>query len=300
MPPSFPWILALAATAVAGPTALLWFQRSRRRTTPQPLPTDWALGPRPVFNADERRVYRQLREALPHHVVLSKLPLVRFSQPNDPQQVRYWYNLLGGLNVTFAVCSANGRVLAAIDLETERGTSRRAFQIKQAVLNACRVRYMRCPASHMPTVAELQLLVPHSSSGRGPQAAPSAASGAAGAPLSTAERPPLWRDSGVFQDSFFSPDKRDNPSGFGALGPPVAPVIIRNDGAAGGAVPPVAGNLDGRTRAASTSPAVATPPAAPLRRLPPGRPARPGQPEQPDDIVGIVIDGTLLGPAPRT
>ena len=58
----------------------------------------------------------QLREALPHHIVLSKLPLVRFCQPNDPQQVRFWYELLGSLNVTFAVCSANGRVLAAIDL----------------------------------------------------------------------------------------------------------------------------------------------------------------------------------------
>jgi hypothetical protein len=281
MPPSFPWFIALAATAVAAPAALLWFQRSRRRAAPPPLPADWALGPRPVFNADERRVYRQLREALPHHVVLSKLPLVRFSQPNDPQQVRYWYNLLGGLNVTFAVCSANGRVLAAIDLDTERGAARRALHIKQAVLAACRVRYMRCPAAHMPTVAELQLLVPHSSSARGPQAAPSTAQGTGGvsrpAPLATAERPPLWKDSGVFHDSFFSPDKRDNPSGFGALGPPIMPPRP----AASAPVPP---------------PAQAAAPT--LRRLPPGALARPGQPEQPDDIVGIVIDGTPLGPAP--
>jgi hypothetical protein len=187
---SFPWILALLATAVAGPAALLLFQRSQRRRPPPPLPDEWALGPRPVFNAEERRVYRQLREALPHHVVLSKLPLVRFSQPNDPQQVRYWYKLLGGLHVTFAVCSANGRVLAAIDLDSERGPSRRVLKIKQAVLAACRVRYMRCPAEHMPTVAELQLLVPASSSGtRGPQPAPGAtAAGGGGAPAAADAR----------------------------------------------------------------------------------------------------------------
>jgi hypothetical protein len=58
------------------------------------------------------------------------------------------------------VCSANGRVLAAIDLDTERGDSRRTLLIKQSVLNACRVRYLRCPTDNMPSIAELQLLVP--------------------------------------------------------------------------------------------------------------------------------------------
>jgi hypothetical protein len=54
-----------------------------------------------------------LREALPHHIVLSKLPLVRFCQPNDPGEVQFWYDLLGTNHVGFAICSANGRVLAA-------------------------------------------------------------------------------------------------------------------------------------------------------------------------------------------
>ena len=130
------------------------------------------LTARPVFNTDERRVYRQLREALPHHIVLSKLPLVRFCQPNDPQETRYWYQLLGAINVTFAICSANGRVLAAIDLDADRSNSRRAVQIKQAVLAACRVRYLRCPVDHMPSIPELQLLVPQSAaSSRGPPGA---------------------------------------------------------------------------------------------------------------------------------
>ena len=92
----------------------------------------------------------------------------------DPEQVRYWYELLGAIHVTFAICSANGRVLAAIDLDTDRGNSRRVLQIKQSVLAACRVRYLRCPVDHLPSVPELQLLVPHSSaSARGPQPAPS-------------------------------------------------------------------------------------------------------------------------------
>jgi hypothetical protein len=195
-----------------------------------PLPNDWALTARPVFSTDERRVYRLLREALPHHIVLSKLPLVRFSQPVDPSRVRYWYDLLSSIHVTFAVCSANGRVLAAIDLDTDRGNSRRVLQIKQSVLGACRVRYLRCPVENLPSVAELQLLVPQAgANARGPQAA--------AAPIQNlhqardtlantvahrrAERTALWQDSSLFQDSFFAPDTRSDGSGqseFGGLG----------------------------------------------------------------------------------
>jgi len=223
-----PWIVALAAVAGFAVATLLMLWWSRRPKKAMPLPAEWALTARPVFSTDERRVYRLLREALPHHIVLSKLPLVRFSQPVDPGRVRYWYDLLGAVHVTFAVCSANGRVLAAIDLDTDRGNSRRVLQIKQSVLGACRVRYLRCPVDHLPSVAELQLLVPQAgSAARGPQAAaaPAHSLHQARDTLSStvanrrAERTALWQDSTLFQDSFFAPDLRDGygASEFGAL-----------------------------------------------------------------------------------
>jgi hypothetical protein len=219
---TLPWIVALAALLAL---AALMLSRRPAKSKSKPLPTEWNLSARPVFSTDERRVYRQLREALPHHIVLSKLPLVRFCQPTDPQQVRYWYELLGSIHVTFAVCSANGRVLAAIDLDTDRGNSRRILQIKQSVLAACRVRYMRCPIDQIPSIAELQLLIPHSvAASRGPQPAPSVAETREHPVTSGAgrrrERTTLWQDSGFFQDSFFAPDPRidSQQSEFGALG----------------------------------------------------------------------------------
>jgi Protein of unknown function (DUF2726) len=148
-----PWIVALVALVILAIVLIAWRLSRRQAPQPQPLPAEWALAPRPVFSTDERRVYRQLREALPHHIVLSKLPLVRFCQPSDPNDVRYWYDLLGAIHVTFAICSANGRVLAAIDLDTDRGNSRRVLQIKQSVLGACRVRYLRCPVDNLPSLA---------------------------------------------------------------------------------------------------------------------------------------------------
>ncbi len=153
------WIVASLCVAVLTGFAGAWLARSRKKA-PQALPREWALTARPVFNAHERRAYRLLRDTFPQLMVLSKLPLVRFCQPVDPNTVRYWFDLLGATHVSFAICSANGRVLAAIDLEGERGMAQRAVQIKRAVLSACQVRYWRCAADELPTVSELQRLVP--------------------------------------------------------------------------------------------------------------------------------------------
>jgi len=224
MQQAIPWILASVSILLLVGAAGLWLY-SRRKPETKPLPNEWTLAARPVFSSDERRVYRQLREALPHHIVLSKLPLVRFCQPTDPSEVRFWYELLGAIHVTFAICSANGRVLAAIDLDTERANSRRVQQIKQSVLGACRVRYLRCPVDHLPSIPELQLLVPHSvAPTRGPQPAPTMTQArdhlASTVASRRRERTTLWQDSGFFQDSFFGADGRADaglPSEFGGL-----------------------------------------------------------------------------------
>ena len=219
---TLPWIIVLVAMSVILP-ALTYFVLRARTAAPRPLPTEWALASRSVFSPSERRVHRLLREALPHHIILSKLPLVRFCQPIEVAEVRFWYDLLGSSHVSFAICSTNGRVLAAIDLETDRGSSRRVMQIKQSVLAACRIAYLRCPVDHLPSVAEVQLLVPQSAPlPRGPQPAPTPGSSdslhQARETLSStvanrrAERTALWQDSTFFQDSFFTPDLQ--PEGF--------------------------------------------------------------------------------------
>ena len=218
MPYAIYWIAALAVCVLGLAISLIWALR-RPANANKGLPAEWSLTARPVFTSDERRVFRLLREALPHHVVLSKLPLVRFCQPTEAKEVRYWFDLLGASHVTFAICSPNGRVLAAIDLEGERGATPRSLQIKQAVLSACRVRYLRCALDQLPSVAELQLLVPQGSNSRGPLPAPAAA-----APSLPRRRPgasmgmsmgmgeddygsdwgqfsqplPLWQDASVF------------------------------------------------------------------------------------------------------
>jgi hypothetical protein len=211
------WILATAAACLLTMGVTYWGLVVRQKKSAH-LPNDWALTPRPVFNTNERRAYRMLRDALPQHVILSKLPLVRFCQPADTRQTRYWYDLLGAIHVGFAICSANGRVLAAIDLELDRGTSRRIIQIKQSVLAACRIQYLRCPPDQLPSLDELHQLLPQQAGAAPPSPAPSVPvpaglSQARDSLVTTvasrrAQRTHLWHDTNGFQDSFFAPDSR--------------------------------------------------------------------------------------------
>ncbi len=205
---ALPWIIAVVVAFLGGVLVAIAWQRRGKRA--EPLPTDWPLTPRPVFTTSERRIFQTLREALPGHVVLAKLPLVRFSQPTDVDDVRYWYDLLGNIHVSFVVCSLNGRVLAAIDLESSRGESRRAMQIKQSVLGACRVRYLRCTPDTLPSPSELQVLVPPSTAR--PAASPDLDQArdhlASTVARGRAQRGARWETSSTFNDSFFAPDSR--------------------------------------------------------------------------------------------
>lgn len=248
---TFAWIAAIVGGSLLAVVVLGLFWLRRRPPKVEPLPTEWALTPRPVFSTEERKVHKLLREALPQHIVLAKLPLVRFCQPIDPVDVRYWFDLLGATHVAFAVCSPNGRVLAAIDLENDRASSRRMLQIKQSVLGACRVRYLRCAIDNLPSAGELQLLIPASTAK--PPTPPAGGLDEARDTLSStvasrrAQRSALWQDSATFQDSFFAPDSRMDGFGqseFGGLSQEVAsrigaalgPTRFRNGDEVGGVV----------------------------------------------------------------
>ncbi|PXW96974.1 uncharacterized protein DUF2726 [Sphaerotilus hippei] len=212
------WItLALAAAVLAGFATLLLKKPPRPRGS-EALPEEWPLVQRPIFTPEERALYRQLRAALPHHTVLAKLPLVRICQPSDRETLRYWFNLLGPIHVSFVVCSDNGRILAAIDIERpSRPSTPRVATIKQSVLEACRIRYVTCRSDQLPSAAELQMLVPSVGDNLRPVVpdmlrdlkAPHSTVAQAARSRYAAES--QWYDSGFAQDSFFSPETLRDP-----------------------------------------------------------------------------------------
>ena len=232
--PTQVWILALAAIAGIIGLAVLVLRRSGSTdAAAAELPSEWPLTQRPIFSPEERALYRQLRTALPHHMILAKLPLVRFCQPEDREELRYWFNLLGPIHVSFVVCADNGRVLAAVDIERpNRPPSKRTAAIKLAVLDACRVRYVRCRSDQLPTAAELQLLVPASGDGQRPVVPGAPGDGTPrrstlanavrhGAPANGASS--QWYESGFSHDSFFAPETQRDPFDDSPAGTPGAP-----------------------------------------------------------------------------
>lgn len=213
-------MLAIGVAGAALGGLLIGTRLAQREKTTPPLPASWPLSARLVFNTSERRLYRQLREAFPQHVVMPKLPLVRLCQPEDLEAVQYWYGLLGSTYVTFTICSPNGKAVLAIDLETRRSRSKRSLEIKEAVLNACDVKYFSMAAEGVPTLDALRLLLPALGAEATPStpalatvaAEPTGVSGEPAAP--TAGGPDRWKDSSVFtMDSFFSPDNRSDTEG---------------------------------------------------------------------------------------
>jgi hypothetical protein len=225
-----PWItIGAGALLMGAAVGLAWFIFWRKKESE--VLTEWALTTRPLFNPKERLFFRLLCDALPHHVVLAKMPLIRFCRPVDLAQVRYWHELLGSIYVTFVVCAPNGRVLAALDVDSEHRTpSRRVATIKEEVLQACRIRYVKCRADQFPSVSELQMLVPQQGTA-GRAAVPDTVDSVRKVHATTlahtvrarrgAQAPGDWGDSALGTDSFFAPDSRtDDFSATGSTGLP--------------------------------------------------------------------------------
>jgi hypothetical protein len=221
----------LAFGAAAATAATLWWCRRTQRRVPRRLPAHWAVVPRPLFNTDERRLQRRLVEAFPRHLVVPKLQLVRFCHAERALDTRYWFDLLSPLHVSFAVCSDNGRVVLAIDIESHPGrdktrTEQRTALIKNSALEACRVRYARCPAGQLPALSELQALLPDGVAAvRHPvdqhlQAARHQLAQAVA--KRRHERAPA-AGGNEFADSFFSADSRFDPAAPSAFGVLTAP-----------------------------------------------------------------------------
>ena len=232
-------ITALLVGAALGALAVGWGVARRRRLAP--LPKEWALAARRVLDVGERRVYNQLRLAFPKHLVLPKLPLVRLCQPATPDQVQYWYELIGAAHVSFAVCNPNGHVLLVVDLENNRSHSRRSTRIKESVLAACGIQRLHCAVDDLPPLDALRALVPDSNVRAptsvlasvplsatseqalyapvpaptdAPQPIPNVAAvqpvALSDSPVDPGNTPATWQDPNVFLDSFFTGDDDAN------------------------------------------------------------------------------------------
>jgi len=214
---SDPIFWGIVLSALAGGTFLgrAW-QQYATKAARRRWPARWNLNARPLFTVHERALYRDLRAALPNHTVLAKVSLLRFCQAAEAGDAKAWYDRLQALHVSMAICTANGVVVSVIDIETQPGkTARRSQRMKEAVLEACRIRYVRCLPGQWPAPPLLAgwALGPAGTSGDFAQFSPERLHDA-GDQLARklkqrrAERAARWAESGFAHDSFFAGDSR--------------------------------------------------------------------------------------------
>jgi len=211
-----PLLMSAVPTAILGGWLLGAAWQRRRPAHQREWPRRWNLNARPLFSTDERALFKELRHALPNHIVLAKLNLLRFCQSADEFEARQWYDRLHTLHVSFAVCTPNGTVVSVIDIETPgRKTSARSQRMKEAVLEACRVRYVRCRPGQWPHQAlmgawalghHVQTPVTHHSISESLHEAGDEV--ARKLRQRRAERATRWAESSFAQDSFFAFDSR--------------------------------------------------------------------------------------------
>jgi hypothetical protein len=211
------WGMLLSALAVG--VMLGWAGRQYKlNAARRAWPARWNLFARPLFSVHERTLYRELRAALPQHVVLAKVSLLRFCQSADSTDARMWYARLQPLHVSLVVCTPQGVVISAIDIvnRPDRQGSR-SQRLKEAVLETCRVRYLRCLPGQWPQTSLLSQwalgqALNEANDGRA-QATRDALHDAGDELARTLrqrreERAQRWGESRFAQDSFFASDSR--------------------------------------------------------------------------------------------
>ena len=112
-----------------------------------------------VVNDIENKVWHGLKSIFHDHVVIVKIPVLRFTRLQHPpasnaasgssstadlnEQLvhRQWLTRLEGVYTTFTVCTQNGRVIGCVDVSSSRGFSTSSSEMKEALLLQCGIAY---------------------------------------------------------------------------------------------------------------------------------------------------------------
>ena len=144
--------LALVAGAVLGAVLYAVWLRQQSNASLR-LPDRWPLAARVVVTNQEHEVLTWLRATFHEHLVMVKLPVLRFTMPVDKEKNgggTHWQELLGGVYCTFTVCTTNGNVLGCVDVNGKRGMSKANRNLKESLLSDCHIAYTVVSSKALP------------------------------------------------------------------------------------------------------------------------------------------------------
>lgn len=108
------------------------------------LPHKWPLVARTLMTNEEYEVLRWLQSIFHDHLVMVKLPVLRFTRLAGRPKVGAappWQELLNGVYCTFTVCTASGTVVGCVDVPGKRGLNKPNRDLKDSLLSDCHIAY---------------------------------------------------------------------------------------------------------------------------------------------------------------
>jgi very-short-patch-repair endonuclease len=146
-------LVVIAVFALAALAALT----RRLSTTRFPSP----YRSRPLMSPPELDAYQRLRQALPDSVICPQVQLCRFITA-DHLKDRRWHNRIAQLSADFAICKADGTVVAVIEVDDkthERPAQRARDRKKDDACQSAGVPVIRWKATQLPTAQAIQAQV---------------------------------------------------------------------------------------------------------------------------------------------
>lgn len=150
--------LALLAGALAGAGLYAWW-RHTLTSSKMRMPDKWPIKSRVVLSHEECEVHKWLSSVFHDHLVMVKVPVLRFTEPISKDKNgggMRWQQLLEGVYCTFTVCTSNGHVVGCVDVPSKRGISKANRDLKESLLADCRIAYTSARSIKLPNAAAMR------------------------------------------------------------------------------------------------------------------------------------------------
>ncbi|MDB5744947.1 MAG: hypothetical protein JWR68_3262 [Polaromonas sp.] len=162
--------LSMLVGLMLGAWVSAW-RAQRKASAKLSVPERWPLRPRRIVNGNEKEVWASLCASFHDHVVLVKVPVLRYTRLHDIEKFSVnakamaqahaenerLQDLLAGLYTTFTVCTADGKVMGCVDVSGSTLTKANR-ELKEALLLECDIAYTVVSAFNIPDASDLRAL----------------------------------------------------------------------------------------------------------------------------------------------
>ncbi|MES2190705.1 MAG: DUF2726 domain-containing protein [Pseudomonadota bacterium] len=151
-------LAGLLAGLVIGIGGYAWWLHQQANASLR-IPAKWPLTSRVLITNEEYEVLKWLRATFHDHLVMIKLPVLRFTKPTDLEQKgggKRWQDMLGSVYCTFTICTTNGNVVGCVDVPGKRGISKSAREVKESLLEDCRIGYTFVRSTALPKASAMR------------------------------------------------------------------------------------------------------------------------------------------------